>query len=314
MAAAIIKNDRVKRSARSRSQTGKQTGQRLAGRSIGDSVHARRPKMALKRADDRFGGNVEQASGFNRITIPRQHGLQRFNLVSRSPPRKRHTFRGLNGLYEVSYAFAGQNGPRKLFARIDLAAWRCIGVRQHPLRQDSVAPDNIPAKCDHFSNLPGGEMRITERVPLIDYLDPDRERVDIFHPLPRTFARVPGARCLGHHLHEAPGLMDKGMRGDLAWLMSEPVLGCRAGLQAGVMKNNGVRLHAAAARTEIWRSAHQCLLIVGGERAHAGRRALSISSKAAFNAATRVLATARNSCGTPRAIRRSGWLSATSRR
>src|SRR5687768_8421099 len=138
-------------------------------------------------------------------------------------------------------------------------------------------------------------------------LDADRTRVDVVFSGPRRSAGVPGAAVLGDKRQDAPVLMDEIVRRNLAVAAAQPGERLIVVRHAGVMQEQDVDRGAPLAMV-----GREPMLDV--QPRHAGARWRSILAQAPLMAASRSLAMRTNSSGTPRAISRSGWFSATRRR
>ena len=113
-------------------------------------------------------------------------------------------------------------------------------MRQHPLRRDRIAGENIARQRDYGVDLRGGKRREPELMAAIDDFDADRTGVDVGLSLPVATAGMPRAERFRHHLDDASVLMNDVVAGDLALRIAQPVLGTLPRFHAGVMQDNHV--------------------------------------------------------------------------
>src|SRR5262249_17306066 len=96
----------------------------------------------------------------------------------------------------------GQHPPIEFLTRIDLARWRDIGMGQHALRPDRVAPADIEAEATHGRHLGGRKVGIPSAMAGVLNLDPDRHRVDVAFASPIRYARMPSPLAFRDHLRD----------------------------------------------------------------------------------------------------------------
>jgi len=197
--------------------------------------------MALEGADDRFRLGPVKAGDVQAIAVDGEHGLQRFDLDPlRAALQTRAVFERA-GRDVMADPRLGQGFPRKIFAGIDLAVGRNVRMRQHPLRRDPPARDNILAEPDDGFDL---RRRIGGRaapVPRIGDFNPDRDIVHVSLAGPIAAAGVPGAARLRHELQQAAILQHEIMRRHFRDRVAKLPQGGLSGRQASVMQDDRVR-------------------------------------------------------------------------
>src|ERR1700730_4347397 len=110
------------------------------------------------------------------------------------------------------YSGLGQSPPGKMLTRVTLAVMGHIRMREHPLRPNAPAFNNIMAKrYDGFDLHRRIIWQSLAMSPISDF-DPYRNIIHIALAGPNTPARVPSSSGFRHELREAAILPDEIMR------------------------------------------------------------------------------------------------------
>ena len=130
--------------------------------------------------------------------------------------------------------------PIEPLAGVALAPRRDVGMRQHPLRWNGPAAQDVETQRLHRAHLRVGKFAIAELVARIVDLDADGARIEVGLTRPIALARVPGALALRHHLGDAPLFIDEVMGRDLRLRAGQPFEGRVGRFHAGVMQDQHV--------------------------------------------------------------------------
>jgi hypothetical protein len=135
--------------------------------------------MSLKRLHDTPGRLVIGARHRDSVSVAHEIGLQRRDIGPSIAERKAVLLAERLGRDPMADAFPVKLVPRKVLARIMLAARRDIGMREDALRPDGMPRDHVAAQGDHGFDLDGGEIGVPADLVEPGDLYADRSRIDV---------------------------------------------------------------------------------------------------------------------------------------
>src|ERR1700691_2422134 len=156
--------------------------------------------MALKGSDRLLCSCTVLAGDPAVIAVSGKHLLQRLDLLADRAVRERRVMADRMRANIMSDAGRREPIPREIFAGIDLAPRRDVGMSEDARRLNRTAQRNIAAERDHGFDLRFGKRRRTELITAIMNLDSDRGGIHVLRAGPARLAGVPGAARFRHEL------------------------------------------------------------------------------------------------------------------
>lgn len=173
----------------------------LNGGHVGDAIHPLLPEMPLE-GFHRYAGLVSKQSVYRCvISVEGKHGLESLDGLPLITRAEIPSASDRNRRNKMTYARVMQLSPRKVLARIELAARRYIRMAKHALRRDHMSFQDGSRQVDDRSDLVWRIGWQIARVARIDDLDTDGTRIDVGLAFPVTPARVPGTQRFRHQLY-----------------------------------------------------------------------------------------------------------------
>ena len=159
----------------------------------------------------------------------------------------------------------GQTSPIKPGAGVAFSGGGHVGMRNHPMRRDRPAGQDVGQKGFQRLHLPMGKRMI----PPIGQFDADGMAVDIVQPRPLARARMPSAVILGHQSLGLALFGNQPMGRNFGQRVAQPIPRGGATGHRGIMQDNDRRARSAPSIAEIRRRKAQFSRNGAGSQAQA---------------------------------------------